>query len=75
MWNTNVSLYIQESPDWNPILGQHPHHPNIIFGLGFSGMGMGLTHEQFVILHVSLLPDDRSWVQVEVESSDWEDTV
>ena len=42
-----IKLSLQETPDRNPILGQHPHHPNIIFGLGFSGMGIGLPQVAF----------------------------
>ena len=66
-----IKRSLQETPDRNPILGQHPHHPKIIFGLGFSGMGIGLPRVALSLLIINGIC--RSWVQA--ESGYWEDAV
>ena len=48
-----IKLPLQETPDRNPILGQHPHHLKIIFGLGFSGMGIGLPRVALSLLIIN----------------------
>ena len=33
-----IMCSLQESPDCNPVIDHHPHHQNVIIGLGFSGL-------------------------------------